>query len=51
MQAKHPAGGCKDGARMTLTRKERERIHELQKRQAREKEEQHKLGHHSRGGF
>ena len=36
---------------MTLTRKERERIHELQKQQAREKDEHHKLGHHSRGGF
>ena len=36
---------------MTLTRRERERIHELQKQAQREKEEHHKLGHHSRGGF
>lgn len=36
---------------MTLTRQERERIHELRKQQAREKEEHNKLGHHSRGGF
>jgi len=36
---------------MTLTRHERERIHELRKQQAREKQEPHKAGHHSRGGF
>jgi len=36
---------------MTLTRHERERIHELRKQQARDKQEPHKQGHHSRGGF
>lgn len=47
-----PAVDARAGVKtMTLTRAERERIHELRKQQAREKEESHKLGHHSRGGF
>lgn len=36
---------------MTLTRAERERIHELRREQEKNKEMGHKEGHHSRGGF
>ncbi len=38
---------------MTLTRAERDRIHELREKQARELKEHPntKQGHHSRGGF